>query len=251
MARPHIEFIRLEDVAPSEATLPFAGCHERRLSTDDETGAYTSAVAFPPGWQGDLARGTRPLELFSLRGAMTLATAAFHPGCYAYVPAGIGDAQLVAETESLLLVMADAERPPDAHAEVEVVDSEAMAYEPSSVTGLVIKKLRVDSETGDWTWIAASAPNRVTPRAEIHPTVEEAFLIRGDCLLGGRGEMTPGSYFWRPSMVEHGPLANRNGTLFFFRTKGGGLETTYTDVPNWEETVREYRTREPYFRGST
>ena len=113
----------------------------------------------------------------------------------------------------------------------------------------MIKKLRVDPETGEWSWLAASAPNRVTPRAEVHPTVEEAFLIRGDCLLGEHGEMTPGCYFWRPAMVKHGPLATRNGTFFFFRTKGGGLETTYHDVPGWEEAVRDYRAAEPYFRG--
>ena len=107
----------------------------------------------------------------------------------------------------------------------------------------------VDPETGEWSWLAASAPNRVTPRAEVHPTVEEAFLIRGDCLLGEHGEMTPGCYFWRPAMVKHGPLTTRNGTFFFFRTKGGGLETTYHDVPGWEEAVRDYRAAEPYFRG--
>ena len=87
----------------------------------------------------------------------------------------------------------------------------------------------------------------MTPRAEIHPTVEEAFLIRGDCLLGNRGEMAPGSYFWRPSMVEHGPLANRNGTLFFFRTKGGSMGVTHVPVPGWKALVDEYVGREPYF----
>jgi hypothetical protein len=250
VARQHIEFVHVEDVAPADASEPFDGARERRLSTDYETGAYTSAIAFTPGWRADLAPTSRPLELFSLRGRMTLVGTRLEPGCYAYVGTGVRDAPLVAEAESLLLVMADAERPPGAEETIVVVASEQMPYEPSAVTGLVIKKLRVDPETGDWTWLAASAPNRVTPRAEIHPTVEEAFLLRGDCLLGGRGEMTPGSYFWRPSMVRHGPLANRNGTLFFFRTKGGGLETTYVDVPGWEDTVREYRSREPYFRGS-
>ena len=250
MARPHVEFVRLEDVTPSDANVPFSGGRERRLSTDGESGAYTSAIEFPVGWRSDVASTSRPLELFSLRGTMTLAGARFEPGCYAYLGTGVAAAALVARTESLLLVMADEERPAVAEETVEVLDSEEMTYEPSAVTGLVIKKLRVDPESGDWTWLAASAPNRVTPRAEIHPTVEEALLLRGDCLLGGHGEMTPGSYFWRPSMVEHGPLANRNGTLFFFRTKGGGLETTYTEVPGWAETVRAYRSREPYFRGS-
>ncbi len=71
----------------------------------------------------------------------------------------------------------------------------------------------------------------MTPLAEIHSTVEEAFLIRGDVLVGTRGEMGPGSYFWRPGLIEHGPMASRNGTLFFFRTKLGGLDLETVETP--------------------
>ena len=61
--------------------------------------------------------------------------------------------------------------------------------------------------------------------------------------------MTPGSYFWRPGMVKHGPMGSRNGTLFFFRTKRGGLDLEVTDVPGWEGMIEAYRAREPYYRG--
>ena len=81
----------------------------------------------------------------------------------------------------------------------------------------------------------------MTPLAEIHSTVEEAFLIRGDVLVGTRGELSPGSYFWRPGLIEHGPLASRNGTLFCFRTKLGGLDLETVETPGWQELVREYR----------
>jgi hypothetical protein len=247
MGRPHIEFIRSQDVPEADAEAPFSGARERRLSTDVGSGAFTSLVSLPPGWTGDLSGRERPFELFVLRGEVTLGADRLIPGSYVYLESGLPQATVATTTESLLLVMAEEEHATGPTGTWAIVDSERMQYELSSVIGLVIKKLRVDPETGDWTWLAASAPNRVTPRAEIHPTVEEAFLIRGDCLLGGRGEMTPGSYFWRPGMVRHGPLATRKGTFFFFRTKGGGLQTTYEDVPGWEEDVRAYRAAEPYF----
>jgi len=59
--------------------------------------------------------------------------------------------------------------------------------------------------------------------------------------------MTAGSYFWRPGMVEHGPMLTRDGGLFFFRTKGGGMDVTHVPVPGWEDMVDEYLGREPYF----
>jgi hypothetical protein len=250
MGRPHIEFIRAQDVPESPAQTPFEGAAERRLSSDAETGASTALLTCPAGWSADLAAGSRPLELFALRGELRLGGEPLRPGIYVSLESGLEEAVLVATADALVLAMIEEEQPPGPTGSWRILDTEQMEYEPSSVIGLVIKKLRIDPERGDWTWLAASAPNRVTPRAEIHPTVEEAFLIRGDCLLGGRGEMTPGSYFWRPGMVRHGPLATRNGTFFFFRTKGGGLETTYAEVPGWQETVHAYRGAEPYFRGA-
>jgi hypothetical protein len=72
-------------------------------------------------------------------------------------------------------------------------------------------------------------------------------MLRGDILLGTRGTMTSGSYFWRPGMVEHGPMFSRDGGLFFFRTKGGSMDVTHVPVPGWKALVDEYVGREPYF----
>lgn len=257
MARPHVEFVRAADVGETPAGEPFAGARERRLSTDDETGACTGLMTLPAGGRWELGGAMRPVELFWLRGEAALGGDRLGPGCYVYLESGLGEAPLAVAPgaeDGLALVMVEDERAPGPTGAWEVVDTERMNYALSGFEGkippgLVVKKLRVDPETGDWTWVAAGAPNRVTPLAEIHSTIEEAFLIRGDCLLGERGEMTPGSYFWRPGMVRHGPMASRNGTLFFFRTKQGGLDLDTVDVPGWEEQVRAYRAREPYYRG--
>jgi len=178
VARPHIEFIRAQDVSESDPAEPFRGARERRLSTDDETGAYTSVMAFADGWSGDLSGGARPIEIFVLRGEIELGGRCLAPGCYVYLESGVAAAKLDALTGALALVMVNDERPASPTRAWEIVDTEQMPFEPSNVVGLVIKKLRVDPETGEWTWLAGSAPNRVTPHAEVHPTVEEAFLIR-------------------------------------------------------------------------
>jgi hypothetical protein len=254
MARPHIEFINSHEVEPTSGRAPFVGANERRLSEDDETGAYTSLMRFWRGWRGDLGPVLRPIELFGLRGEMRLGSDRLGAGCYVYLESGLTSVVLAADEDALALVMVEDERAAGPSGTWEILDTEQMDYENSGFDGqippgLVIKKLRIDPETGDWTWMAASAPNRITPIAEIHSTVEEAFLIRGDCLLGECGEMVPGCYFWRPGMIEHGPMGNRNGSLFFFRTKKGGLDLKTVEVPGWEETVKRYRAREPYYRG--
>jgi hypothetical protein len=63
--------------------------------------------------------------------------------------------------------------------------------------------------------------------------------------------MGPGSYFWRPPQVAHGPMFSLNGGLFFFRSKGGGLTTRHLEVPGWKDTVARYVASQPYFGGPT
>ena len=250
MARPHVEFVQSFDVAPDAVPAgPFAGLERRLLSQDDETGASTALVSIPAGREIVLGGSDRPSELFVLSGEGELASRVIRAGTYAYVPSESPGGTLALAAEALVLVMAEAAS--RARGEVLVVDTEELRWEERSIAavppGLTIKRLRVDEETGERTWLAACVPGWCEDRAEIHPTVEEAFLIRGDTLLGERGEMSPGCYFWRPPLVRHGPMTTRDGCLVFFRTKGGGLEVEYEDVPGWSALVADYVARRPYF----
>ncbi len=250
MARPHVEFVQSFEVASDEAPSgPFAGLERRLLSEDDETAASTALVAVPAGTTVDLSGSERPAELFTLSGSGELAGRPVRAGTYAYVPSGSAATVLAMDADALLLVMTEAPRPPQG--DLLVVDTEELRWEDRSIAavppGLTIKRLRVDDETGERTWLAACVPGWCEDRAEIHPTVEEAFLVRGDTLLGERGAMTPGCYFWRPPLVRHGPMTTRDGCLVFFRTKGGGLEVEYEDVPGWRTLVADYTARRPYF----
>ena len=251
MARPHIEFIE-SGAVPLEEVVggAFAGASRRLLSEDDETGAWTGIVALPARFSGDLGSLGRPVELFGLREEVVVEDKAVGEGVYAYVPSG-GNRSLTAKASADVLVMVEAEAPASGDG-VEVTATSTMRWAPPGLDadvppGIVIKLLRVDPESGDWTWVAGVAPGWQEERAEIHPTVEECLMLRGDILLGTRGTMTSGSYFWRPGMVEHGPMFSRDGGLFFFRTKGGSMDVTHVAVPGWKALVDEYVGREPYF----
>ena len=250
MARPHVEFVQAFDVAPDAVPSgPFAGLERRLLSEDDETGASTALISIPAGREIFLGGCDRPSELFVLSGEGELASRVLRAGTYAYVPSESPGGTLALAAEALVLVMSEAVS--RARGEALVVDTEELRWQERSIAavppGLTIKRLRVDEETGERTWLAACVPGWCEDRAEIHPTVEEAFLVRGDTLLGERGEMSPGCYFWRPPLVRHGPMTTRDGCLVFFRTKGGGLEVEYEDVPGWRALVADYVARRPYF----
>lgn len=248
MGRPHIEFINALDVAPRPlADGPFEGASLRLLSEDGESGAYTAMVFCPAGWRADLGGFDRPVELFGLRGAIEIGGRPLGEGCYSHLhptrdarplTAGPGGAHLLLMVEDAT----DERRSLPVH----VIDTGTMRWQASLAPGLSVKWLRIDGETGDRSWVAASCARKQENRAEVHPTIEECLMLRGDCLLGRHGEMTPGAYFWRPPYVPHGPLCTRNGAMYFFRTKGGDFDTTYETVPGWEDLVREYFAREPY-----
>jgi hypothetical protein len=250
VARPHIEFIEAASV-PSNAVGDgaFSGASRRLLSEDDETGAWTGIVSLPPGFETDLGPLGRPVEMFGLRGQVTVDGVPIGEGVYAYVPSG--EHALGSAEPAQLLVMVEEPRAASDE-QVQATDTSTMRWAAPDLDadvppGIVIKLLRVDPSSGDWTWVAGVAPGWQEERAEIHPTVEECLMLRGDILLGARGVMSAGSYFWRPGNVEHGPMLTRDGGLFFFRTKGGSMDVTHVPVPGWKEMVDEYLTAEPYF----
>jgi len=251
MARPHIESIHAYDVSAEPVVEgPLAGALRRELSADDQDGSSTALVTFPAGWSGDLA-GPRPIELFALSGGGELGGLAVRPGTWAWVPTQAAGALLSFAVASDVLVMVEPERP-TATGEIELVDTVAERYAESMVAvppGLAVKVMRIDPETSDRSWVAASVAGWLGYKAEIHPTVEEALLLRGDCLLDNSGEMRSCDYFWRPGGIYHGPFATRDGMLFFFRTKGGNMAVDFFEVDDWADKARAYYDAEPYVTG--
>jgi len=99
----------------------------------------------------------------------------------------------------------------------------------SSQPGAGRKILYQDPVSQDTTWLLGTLPLRWGERAEVHPTIEEMYLISGET-HGNRGVMRPGAYFWRPPEIPHGPYGTLTGNLYLFRTQGGGLSTRYVSA---------------------
>jgi hypothetical protein len=264
MARKHIEFVDTQELPWQPVSLPGIGgdAREKVLSEDDETGAATMLLGLPAGWRQATA-GYRSVatEIFLLRGDLTIGSTCLIDGCYSYIPADMAHGPLASVQGCLALIMF-AGRPDFVAGEtsranarldqyIPCINSSEMPWSPARLEGpppgILVKPLRSDPETHDWTWISAVLPLWREDRAEVHPTVEEAFMLRGDTLLGERGVMRAGCYFWRPPNVPHGPMLSRSGGMWFFRTQGGGLEVTYTHPPNWEKLVKDYLYSGPLF----
>ena len=252
MGRPHIEFIdalRVECVPVTHG--PFAGASQRLLSIDsDGLGDFTALISFPAGWSGDLSESRRPTEIFVLEGMLAVAGSPCGPGVYAFVPAESADTKIGSPAGAVALVMVEPEHAPEG--DLAIIDSNDRPWTSPPVDGpvpqgIVVKRLRIAPGSGDVSWVAAVVPGWRESRAEVHESIEECLMLKGDILLGRRGVMGPGSYFWRPPRVEHGPMFSLNGGLFFFRSKGGGLTTRHEPVPEWEEMVARYKATQPYF----
>jgi hypothetical protein len=73
--------------------------------------------------------------------------------------------------------------------------------------------LRHVERTGEMTVLLSTVPHREYPALEFHDCIEEYFVIEGGVWLGNSGQMTAGSYFWRPPFITHGPFYSETGAL--------------------------------------
>ena len=92
MGRPHIEFIQAQTLAwrPSPWPGHYAEAEVKVLSRDEDTGATSNLIRYPPGWSR-----TEPEylpadeELYVLSGALPINGVAYRQPCYAHLPAGL------------------------------------------------------------------------------------------------------------------------------------------------------------------
>jgi len=245
MARPHIEFVHEQSIAWSEATPGGGppGTTLRVLSIDDETGASTVIVRYPPGWTRSAPEHlTADEELFVLEGELELNGLVYTAPSYAFLPAGYMRRHAASSHGALVLTFYESEprlvpgegsRPPALEKLVEKIDALdgewGGGFHPEFPPGAGRKYLRQDPEGGDQTWILGTMPLRFGRKPEKHPIAEEMFLLSGE-VVSPIGVMYPGAYIWRPPEIWHGPYGTKTGNLYIFRTKGGPLSTEYNEA---------------------
>ncbi len=237
--RPWIEFIQSQKL-PWQPLDPWGdrpGVTVKVLSHDEETRASSLLVRYP----SQLTARARTLhvdeEFLVLEGSLRIGSREYGHLSYAHWPAGFRHKEIECDNGATVLTfLAGRVRHSSGPAEfradrlAECVDAYQVPYtgkfHPEFPPGAARKKLFEDPITHDTSWLLGTLPLRWNESAEVHPTVEEMYLISGET-HGNRGVMRPGAYFWRPAGAPHGPYGTLTGNLYFFRTKGGPLSTDY------------------------
>lgn len=247
MGRPHIEFIQQQDLPFVSGPLaegdrgPDVGI--KRLSRDTEAGSSSNLIQFPAGWRrSDVGyHPSADLELYVLSGDLAVSGTRLTDHTYAFFPAGSRLADCASQAGAMALVFFNG-RPEWQSGEppADLVDERRRVpylnlyeapwtgnFHPQFPLGAGRKWLRRDPVTTEESWILATFPLRHGRKPEVHPVVEEMYLVAGE-VVSPLGLMRPGAYFWRPPEIYHGPYGSKTGSFYLFRTLGGPLSTVYT-----------------------
>lgn len=241
MARPWIEFIQSQRLPWRRDDLwgIRPGVDSKVLSLDAEDGACSLLVRYPSGWRCERSGALSADEEFLvLSGTLAVGGRVYGEYAYAHLPAGYERGPMDCANGAVALTFFSRQPALSGTAEfepsrlVEHLDAFQVPYtgnfHPEFPPGAGRKRLYEDPVTHDQSWILGTLPMRWAERAEVHPVVEEMYLLSGES-HGNRGVMRPGAYFWRPPEIPHGPYGTLTGNLYFFRTRGGALSTRYVD----------------------
>jgi hypothetical protein len=249
--RSDVDFVDTAEVPwerPAEGEFGFAGGGRRRvLSRDPGDGAETAVQRVVDRQTGVLAAEA---DVYVLAGGGVLNGRAIGVDDYVHIAAG-SRVDLRPGVRGLVLYCgfwtAPAFGPGDGdEGGVSVTHPELLRWTPATWSGEVelapgamLKMLREDDRA--YIYLAAMMPGWRSEAEEAHPVYEESYKIYGDVLMGARGVMREGSYFFRSPGVFHGPLYSRGGTMSFIRSDAA-TTTEYRDpAPGgaWDELARQ------------
>lgn len=258
--RPHVELIHNDDLIWHAAELPRGEgkTAQRNLSYDEESGAASTKVSFHSNWSRPEGYHHADTEWFVVDGEVKVGDRVLGRYGYFRAPAGLKVPPIeVREGTELLLYREygdfgfsssakdrdDFIRPggntvSSDRGELTLVNAHTdlkwspNIYEGDSQRFLHLKLLYRDPSPEDdhtkgfVTLMAFAPPGWREHRLAHHPCFEEAY-----CLYGGMnynfGDITPGTYFFRPARVKHGNFdaKEEKGAVWIFRLDG--------DLINW------------------
>jgi len=242
MPRDHVEFIQAQhlnwiDRPPGPG---FEGIHCKVLSHDAGSGGCSLLLRYPAGWQRPAHFLTAAHEFMVLEGAIEWDGIGYGLDDYAWLPAGRAASGAASAAGAVVLTFFDrgpqlvAGRPPagmpEPPAAIERLATHELPWTSADIDPdvqflrLAHKVLRHDPLAGEKTLLLNSGAQthpRGWAEAQLrHDCVEEMFLLGGD-LIGERGTMYEGAYFWRPPGLWHGPFGSRRGSLSLIRLLEG------------------------------
>jgi quercetin dioxygenase-like cupin family protein len=242
MARPHIEFVQVQNVG---WTYLADGRAERVLNADPDTGAETVMLRYLAGYRAGAETHQRAEEFFVLDGAVEIDGVIRGRHSYGFLPRGSGLGTRRSQWGAVLLVFRHGCDDPDSAAgtaEPVSLDAAAMPWDVSTYDPklahlrLARKVLRLGPNDSGRTFLLTGMPHGVPEvdrlPAETHDHAEEMFMISGE-MWAPEGPMRPGAYFYRPPGILHGPHVSETGFLQIMRSPGANRIVTH-----WSETER-------------
>lgn len=248
--RSDVDFIESVDLPwerPADGQFGFLGGGRKRLlSRDPGDGAETAVQRVVDPQRGVLAAEA---DIYVLSGGGVLNGETIEVNDYVHIAAG-AEVDLVPGVRGLVLYCGfwgvPAFEPGDGDTGVvSVTHTERLQWTPATWSGEVelrpgamLKTLRKDDQA--YIYLAAMMPGWRSESEESHPVYEESYKIYGDVLMGARGVMREGSYFFRSPGVFHGPLYSRGGTMSFIRSDAPTTTEYRTPAPGgaWDELAR-------------
>jgi hypothetical protein len=257
MPRPHIEFIQAQAMPWRDGLYAGdrPGVLSKTFSVDEATGAASLVVKYPAGWSWTgVDHVAADEELLVLDGELSIGGRVYGKYAYALMPAGYPRGAMATKTGAVAVTFVSA--PPlartsrsNSYDERKLVpyfdglnapyknEWARMGSEDVNINGISMKLLREDPDTKDQTWLLGAVAGWPGGAVEIHPVVEEMYLVSGE-IIGPFGHMHTGAYFWRPPGQRHGPFGTGKPTIHLFRTEGGPLSTRFeTPKDPWDWTV--------------
>jgi hypothetical protein len=226
VSRPHVELVHAPELPWTG--LPAsgwpAGAEVRLLSRDAETGALSAVLRLPAGWRRPAGHLVSDADLLVLSGSVRIGDHVRGLGWYEYTPPGATQEPWTVGEECELFFAPRTGTPdfvagPGGPASDDVslaIDTETVPWMltpiPGPPAGLTLKILRRTPEGGTL-WLSSTVRDFDYPKIEYHDCAEESFNLYGDIWLGNSGTMVPGSYFWRPPYIAHGPFYSREGRV--------------------------------------
>jgi hypothetical protein len=253
--RPHIELIDETDYIWHDAELPLGEgrARQQNLSVDEEDGSASTRVDFIDDWGRPGGRHIADTEWYVLDGEIDVGGKVLGKGGYFHAPKGVAIPTLKAGAGTKLLLyreygdwgFEETDRDADhATEDFTLLDSEAMQWERVQIAGppagLHIKMLHRNPDTGFYSRLIWAEPGWTDHRLAHHPVYEEAYTLDGH-MTYNYGELTEGTYFFRPARVKHGHFISDgpNGCTWLIRSDGDLVNLYTTDSRVTVEGVPE------------
>lgn len=241
--RDSVDFVRAgilpwQVIAPGHVGGEEGGL-KRVLSRSRTTGAETTILRLTSIVRGRVGAA---MDLLCLAGRARLNGRPFAPGVFVHIPEG-AILELEPLTTPVLMYAGPFGEPTlvpdDARAdEVERLEFDSLPWTDMSWRGdeppspdVKIKWIRREETELGIAFLVAMLPGYRSLVEEVHPVCEESYKLAGDLMLGSRGIVGPGGYFFRPPGVWHAPLYTRTGNMSIIRKNAIGA-TEYREPPD-------------------